>query len=88
MLIRTAWLLIAVFMFAAGGRADSADGGRIAGFRLPDSLGKEHALADLADHELVVVAFLGTECPLAKLYAGDCRRLRTNTASGASPSWP
>jgi peroxiredoxin len=42
----------------------------IADFRLPDHLGKEHALADFADHDFVVVAFLGTDCPLAKLYAG------------------
>ena len=27
-----------------------------------------YALADLADARCVVVAFLGTECPLAKLY--------------------
>jgi peroxiredoxin len=47
---------------------------KIADFRLPDHLGQEHALADLADQDLVVVAFLGTECPLAKLYAG---RLQT-----------
>ena len=47
---------------------------QIADFRLPDHLGKEHALADFADHDFVVVAFLGTECPLAKLYAG---RLQT-----------
>src|SRR6185369_15487985 len=51
------------------GRTEQVAGASIADFRLPDSLGKEHALADLADHELVVVAFLGTECPLAKLYA-------------------
>lgn len=45
-------------------------GTKVADFRLPDHLGKEHTLADLADREVVVVAFLGTECPLAKLYAG------------------
>lgn len=49
-------------------------GSHVADFRLPDSLGKEHALADFADRKLVVVAFLGTECPLAKFYAG---RLQT-----------
>jgi peroxiredoxin len=42
----------------------------IADFRLPDHVSKDHALSDFADHELVVVAFLGTECPLARLYAG------------------
>ncbi|TWT36825.1 thiol-disulfide oxidoreductase [Posidoniimonas corsicana] len=44
-------------------------------FRLPDHLGKEHALSDHAASELVVVAFLGTECPLAKLYAPRLQRL-------------
>jgi len=49
-------------------------GKSIVDFHLPDHRGKEHALADFADHRFVVVAFLGTECPLAKLYAG---RLQT-----------
>jgi peroxiredoxin len=61
--------LIVALLLAVVGRAEPVAGASIADFRLPDSLGKEHALADLADHELVVVAFLGTECPLAKLYA-------------------
>ena len=33
-----------------------------------DFRGKERQLADFADSKLVVVVFLGTECPLAKLY--------------------
>ncbi|MDA1049224.1 MAG: redoxin domain-containing protein [Planctomycetota bacterium] len=37
-------------------------------FRLSDFRGKEHSLADFASNRIVVVAFLGTECPLAKLY--------------------
>lgn len=41
----------------------------VAEFRLRDGQGRETALADLGDKTLVVVAFLGTECPLAKLYA-------------------
>ncbi|MDZ4658477.1 MAG: redoxin domain-containing protein [Bythopirellula sp.] len=40
----------------------------IADFALQDYLGAEHKLSDWQDKELVVVAFLGTECPLAKLY--------------------
>ncbi|TWT65901.1 thiol-disulfide oxidoreductase [Posidoniimonas polymericola] len=40
----------------------------VADFTLPDHLGKPWSLADQAASELVVVAFLGTECPLAKLY--------------------
>src|SRR3569833_1132569 len=37
-------------------------------FSLPDSHGKMHHLADYADSKLIVVAVLGTECPLAMLY--------------------
>lgn len=43
---------------------------KIADFALQDYLGAEHKLSDWQDKELVVVAFLGTECPLAKLYGG------------------
>lgn len=71
MLPRTAILLsIVTMLFPTVARAESTVGARIADFRLPDSLGKEHALAEFADRDFVVVAFLGTECPLAKLYAG------------------
>ena len=38
-------------------------------FSARDFRGKETALADFADSKAVVVVFLGTECPLAKLYA-------------------
>jgi peroxiredoxin len=61
-------LMIAMLLVARG-RAEAIARGQIADFRLHDSVGKEHALADLADRDLVVVAFLGTECPMAKLYA-------------------
>ena len=40
----------------------------ISDFKLQDYLGAEHKLSDWQDKDLVVVAFLGTECPLAKLY--------------------
>ena len=44
-------------------------GRAIDGFALGDHRGHIHRLADYADSSLVVVAFLGTECPLARLYA-------------------
>src|SRR6476659_7131573 len=66
--------LCVVLLVAAQVSAATLDKSPVADFRLPDSLGKQHALADFADRKLVVVAFLGTECPLAKLYAG---RLQT-----------
>ena len=61
-------------LFPIIGRTEPTADRSITDFRLPDHLGKDHALADFADRDLVVVAFLGTECPLAKLYAG---RLQT-----------
>jgi thiol-disulfide isomerase/thioredoxin len=45
-----------------------AIGKQIDGFKLTDFRGAAHQLAGFKDRELVVVAFLGTECPLAKLY--------------------
>lgn len=36
---------------------------------LPDYRGEEHRLSDFGDAKVVVVAVLGTECPLATLYA-------------------
>jgi peroxiredoxin len=45
----------------------------IADFTLRDFRGREHSLEELRDAKVVVVAFLGVECPLAKLYA---RRLQ------------
>jgi peroxiredoxin len=38
-------------------------------FALLDSYGKVRHLSDYADRPVVVIAFLGTECPLARLYA-------------------
>jgi len=37
-------------------------------FRLCDGLGIAHALSDFKESRVVVLAFLGTECPLAKRY--------------------
>jgi peroxiredoxin/mono/diheme cytochrome c family protein len=44
-------------------------GRKIADFSLRDYRGKTYKLSDFADKKLVVIAVLGTECPLAKLYA-------------------
>ena len=45
-------------------------------FTLSDYRGKPHSLKDLSDRKLIVVAFLGTECPLVKLYAPRLARLQ------------
>lgn len=43
-------------------------GRKIENFKLEDSYGTERSLDDLKDNKAVVVAFLGTECPLANIY--------------------
>ncbi|WP_075086362.1 redoxin domain-containing protein [Mariniblastus fucicola] len=40
-----------------------------------DYRGQEFKLSDVKDRKLVVLAFLGTECPLAKLYGGRLQTL-------------
>jgi len=44
-------------------------GKKVDNFSLQDFRGKSHALDEVKDKKLVVVAFLGVECPLSKLYA-------------------
>lgn len=46
----------------------SSLGRQIGDFTLRDPRGVEHSLSELKDSPLVVVAFVGTECPLANLY--------------------
>jgi len=60
--------------FAAVG-AESRVGTRIADFTLHDFLGTKHSLGDLRDKKAVVIAFLGVECPLAKLYGSRLAEL-------------
>lgn len=43
-------------------------GKQIAEFKLDDYLGSAHSSAEWKDKKALVVVFLGTECPLAKLY--------------------
>lgn len=56
----------------------AAVGRTIENFSLRDVHGHEHSLQDLDDvkAKVVVVAFLGVECPLAKLYAGRLEQLQ------------
>ena len=44
-------------------------GRKIEDFKLDDFRGRARSLGDWKDSKLIVVAFLGTECPLANLYA-------------------
>ena len=78
----TAAILMAVCLAALATAADSAGtpvGRKVDDFSLPDFHGQMHALSDYPD-KVVVVAFLGTECPLAKLYAPRLRDLAAEFA--------
>ena len=48
--------------------AEPAPAKPVEDFKLRSHLGREWSLSDFADKKVVVIAFLGTECPLAKLY--------------------
>ena len=56
--------------------AAALDIGSVVGeFQLQDYRGKSHSLSDYDDHSVLVIAFLGTECPLVKLYGPRLARL-------------
>jgi peroxiredoxin/mono/diheme cytochrome c family protein len=55
--------------------AEPALGRKVDAFELQDYRGTKHALSDYRDRKLVVLAFLGTECPLAKRYGQELARL-------------
>ena len=78
-LVFAAALLVGLTGSAFG--VESAVGRKIDPFTLQDFRGKEHSLATiLAQHKGVAVIFLGTECPLAKLYASRLQELSVEFA--------
>lgn len=65
------WLSLGQGLIAAessSGQERASRLGRKADFNLRDYRGKQHSLSDYRAARLVVLAFLGTECPLVKLY--------------------
>ncbi len=58
-----------LILFAAVAQNASAEPRAVDGFRLQDFRGASFSLDDLRDRKLVVLAFLGVECPLANQYA-------------------
>lgn len=72
-MIRCAWISLLAVGFCCGpvmaAERPSRIGRKVADFTLNDYRGKSHSLSGVADQPIVVLAFLGTECPLAKLYA-------------------
>ncbi len=62
-------IFAAVPALAAAAQPPRRVGQVIESFALKDMQGAAHSLDDVKDAELVVVTFMGVECPLAKLYA-------------------
>ncbi len=56
-------------------------GVQVDNFALRDFHGNEHALSDFADRKVVVLALVGTECPLVKLYAPRLAELANEFSS-------
>ena len=68
------WLTVALslmVLFVPGSISANAEDDpavRFNAVELRDCFGKPHPLSALKESKVVVVAFLGTECPLAKLH--------------------
>jgi peroxiredoxin/mono/diheme cytochrome c family protein len=79
------WIVVLATANALGfGTAAARDplvGRGVADFTLRDYRGKVHSLRDYADCKLVVIVFLGTDCPLVKLYAPRLAELSEEFAS-------
>jgi peroxiredoxin len=75
MLQRLNVLAIILVLTVSSPAADRPLGQHVDGFKLPDYRGEDHALSDYRDSKLVVLVFLGTECPLAKLYGPRLAKL-------------
>jgi peroxiredoxin len=54
--------------FASAAEAPLLVGKQVSEFSAKDFRGRSHSLSEYSDSSVVVLAFLGTECPLAKLY--------------------
>jgi peroxiredoxin len=65
------WILVVACASSAwSAQPQSSVGRRVESFSLKDYRGKDHSLADLLrGRKALAVVFLGTECPLAKLYS-------------------
>ncbi|MBD3675212.1 MAG: redoxin domain-containing protein [Planctomycetaceae bacterium] len=82
---RLALFLVLSLCFSSGANLVSAEeaprvGRTIDDFELTDFRGKKVQLSDFDQSKLIVVAFVGTECPLAKLYGPRLQDLATEYA--------
>ena len=82
-LAKASILLLATCWIASAGATAAEEtpiGRRVEDFSLPDFHGQTHSLADYRGR-VVVLAFLGTECPLAKSYTAKLHELANEFAT-------
>ena len=61
-------LLLALSCVSVSSAAETLLGKKLESLQLKDYRGRDYSLSDFKDQKLIVVAFLGTECPLATMY--------------------
>ncbi|MEM8668374.1 MAG: redoxin domain-containing protein [Planctomycetota bacterium] len=82
-------LLLCICLFSASVASQAEEftyasiGSVVEDFTLDNSYGKSVSLSDFKDEEVIVIAFLGTECPLAKLYGPRLSQLQTRFGEDA-----
>src|SRR5262245_50975280 len=84
--LRTALIIVAVAFASCLSQLSAVASTPVVGrtiddFTLNDHLGAKRSLAEWKDAKAVVVVFLGTECPLAKLYATKLAELEAKYGS-------
>src|SRR5438552_7628079 len=85
LLLSLAAVLVSCLALAGAPEKASPIGKKVADFKLRDYRGADRSLEDFADRKFVVLAFVGTECPLAKLYGPRLAALaREYEARGAA----
>ncbi|HEY3393406.1 MAG TPA: redoxin domain-containing protein [Lacipirellulaceae bacterium] len=75
MVLRLTICAASIFIATSACAGDRPPAKTVENFQLKDFRGAEHALSDYRESKLVVLAFLGTECPLAKLYGARLAEL-------------
>jgi thiol-disulfide isomerase/thioredoxin len=71
----TSSFLVALLLTATADPANSPVGKRVDPFALKDVWGTTHSLDDWKEKKAIVVVFLGTDCPLARLYGPKLSQL-------------
>ena len=79
-------VLFTLLVSSAPAVAASHIGKKVEDFTLKSHRGREYSLHDFADKKIIVITFLGTECPLVKLYGPRLAEMRDRLQTEALSS--